>query len=144
LLLLAIEMNVAHVHVSGYANGDGDPVCFSDPEDTAIPELQSWCHELTSNSRQRCATNLLRQLKAISATIKSHVGSRYNISQVERTSLRQKWQTSVSQQIATSEKRFKHSPDSDGDLVNALLHNRGIMPRLKQVFPVFAIDIYDL
>lgn len=88
--------------------------------------------------------NLLRQLKAVSATIKSHVGSRYNISQVERASLRQKWQTSVPQQMTTSEKRFKHSPDSDGDLVNALLHDRGIMPRLKQVFRIFTIDIYNI
>ena len=138
---LAPHPYVFHPYALGHAKGDGEPVCFSNSDDTGVPEVQSWCHQLTSNSRQRCATNLLRQLRSILATIRSYVGSRYNISPSERALLQRKWQTPVVQQMTTSEKRFKHSPDSEGDL-NTLLHDRGIMPRLKQVIPAFTIDIH--
>lgn len=136
LLFLATHLYMIQPRALGHAKGDGEPVCFSNAEDTGIPAVQSWCHQLTSDSRQRCATDLLRELETILATIKSYVGSRYNVSPAERTLLQRKWQTPGVNQKATGDnhqKRFKHSPDSDGDL-NTLLYGRGIIPRLKQVF----------
>ena len=133
LFFIATHLFMMQPYALGHAKGDGQPVCFSNPEDTGIPAVQSWCHQLTSDSRQRCAINLLRELETILATIKSYVGSRYNISPAERTSLQRKWQTPRVNKNVRSEKRFKHSPDADGDL-NALLYGRGIIPCLKQVF----------
>lgn len=135
LLFLVAHLYMIQPHALGHAKGDGEPVCFSNSEDTGIPAVQSWCHQLTSDSRQRCATDLLRELETILVTIRSYVGSRYNISPAERILLQRKWQTPGVNKTAifdNHQKRFKHSPDSDGDL-NALLHDRGIMPRLKQV-----------
>ena len=44
-----------YIRLKGQVKGDGEPSCFSNVEDTGIPELQQWCHQLTIASRERAA-----------------------------------------------------------------------------------------
>ena len=42
-----------YVRLKGQVKGDGEPSTFSNVEDTGIPKLQKWCHQLTLSSRDR-------------------------------------------------------------------------------------------
>ncbi|CDO69419.1 hypothetical protein BN946_scf184791.g14 [Trametes cinnabarina] len=51
-----------YVRLTGQVKRDGDATCFSNLEDTGVPELQKWCHELTVAPRAKAARELLNQL----------------------------------------------------------------------------------
>jgi hypothetical protein len=74
--------------------GDGEASCFSNLEDTAVPDLQQWCHQLTVSSRERAARNFLSHLKTFANSVRAYVQGIGDITAADRTLLREKWESS--------------------------------------------------
>lgn len=79
----------------GQVQGDGDPSCFSNVEDTGIPELQDWCHQLTVASRERAARNFLTHLKTFVYSVKVYLEGIGGVTEADREALREKWESSM-------------------------------------------------
>ena len=73
--------------------GDGDPTCFSNLEETGVPELQKWCHTLTITSRERAARSFRTQLRAFATTVQSYIDNIGKVNDDDRAALREKWQS---------------------------------------------------
>jgi len=80
--------------VSGQVKGDGQPSCFSNINDTGIPDLQQWCHKLTISSRERAARTFMAHLKAFTQSVQSYVQGIGDVTAIDRESLREKWESS--------------------------------------------------
>ncbi|KAG9038318.1 hypothetical protein FRB95_001730 [Tulasnella sp. JGI-2019a] len=80
-----------YIRLSGQVEGDGEPTCFSDKEDTQIPAVQVWCHQLTVSSRERTARSFLQQLKTFLANVQSALHHMSTVSEADRTTLRERW-----------------------------------------------------
>ncbi|GJE84682.1 nuclear GTPase SLIP-GC [Phanerochaete sordida] len=83
-----------YVRIKGQVKGDGDPTCFTKPEDTGVPALQEWCHALTVSSRERAARTFLAHLKAFSTQVKTYVAGIGDVTVADREALREKWESS--------------------------------------------------
>ena len=77
----------------GQVKGDGEPTCFTNPEDTGIPALRQWCHQLTVASRERSARNLFTQLKIFVTSVESYIHGMTDVTAADREYLRQKWES---------------------------------------------------
>jgi len=73
--------------------GDGDPSCFNNKDDTGIPSLQTWCHDLTVSARERVAKKFLQQLATFFQSVSSYVSDLEGVSVQDRIDLRDKWET---------------------------------------------------
>ncbi|KAF8974240.1 hypothetical protein BDZ97DRAFT_1945601 [Flammula alnicola] len=82
-----------YVRLKGQVNGDGGASCFSNVEDTGIPELQKWCHQLTISSRERAARTFMMHIKAFAQSIQSYVQGIGDVTAVDREALREKWES---------------------------------------------------
>ncbi|KAJ8086531.1 hypothetical protein PM082_005354 [Marasmius tenuissimus] len=82
-----------YVRLNKQVKGDGEPTCFSRAEDTGIPDLQKWCHTLTSTSRGRTARVFLHQLKTFSNSIVGYIRGIGEVTPADRDSLRQQWES---------------------------------------------------
>ncbi|KAJ3011389.1 hypothetical protein NUW54_g2186 [Trametes sanguinea] len=58
-----------YVRITGQVKGDGSPACFSNVEETRIPDLKKWCHHLTEASRMRAARGFREHLTTFSRSI---------------------------------------------------------------------------
>lgn len=79
---------------SRQVKGDGEASCFSNLEDTAVPSLQEWCHQLTVSSRERAARNFLSHLKTFANSVRAYVQGIGDVTVADRTLLREKWESS--------------------------------------------------
>lgn len=75
--------------------GDGGPSCFTSAEDTGVPALQEWCHELTIHARERSARSLLNNLATFLRSVRSYVGDMEGVSVVDRLALAAMWESNV-------------------------------------------------
>lgn len=125
--------------------GDGGPSTFADDEQTEVPDLRKWCKKLTVTSRQRTAKSFLETIRVFAQSILSYVDGLEGISEVERESMRRKWQTPEESSSDEEDdpyawigkpwnedgllnQRAKSPPrDATGNLI-------GIMPRLRDEF----------
>ncbi|THG94658.1 hypothetical protein EW026_g6853 [Hermanssonia centrifuga] len=82
-----------YVRLKGQVKGDGDPACFTKFEDTGIPELQKWCHQLTVSSRERAARNFMTHLKTFATSVKGYVQGIGDVTVADRDALREKWES---------------------------------------------------
>jgi hypothetical protein len=73
--------------------GDGDPNCFSSKEDTGIPPLQKWCHDITVSARERVAKKFLHHLSTFLQQVSSYVSDMEGVSIQDRVTLRNRWET---------------------------------------------------
>jgi len=62
-------------------------------QDTGIPDLQKWCHQLTIASRERAARTFFAHLKTFAQSIHTYVNGIGEITAVDRESLREKWES---------------------------------------------------
>ncbi|KAG6872791.1 hypothetical protein C0995_006520 [Termitomyces sp. Mi166 len=81
-------------NVRGQVKGDGGPTCFTRAENTGIPDLQQWCHQLTISSRERSARNFLAHLKTFATSVQSYVQGIGDVTSADREDLRRKWESS--------------------------------------------------
>ena len=81
--------------VTGQVKGDGDPSCFTKADDTGIPALQTWCHQLTISSRERAARNFLTHLKTFANSVKTYVQGIGDVTVADREALRAKWESDL-------------------------------------------------
>ncbi|KAK0206486.1 Dynamin family-domain-containing protein [Desarmillaria ectypa] len=82
-----------YVRLTKQVEGDGDPACFSNVEDTGIPALQEWCHALTLSSRERSARNFLAHLQTFSVSIQTYMNGISGVTATDREALRSKWES---------------------------------------------------
>ena len=75
--------------------GDGGPSCFVNAEDTGVPALQEWCHELTIHARERSARSLLNNLATFLRSIRSYVDDMEGVSVADRLALAEMWESNV-------------------------------------------------
>ncbi|KAF9006452.1 hypothetical protein BDQ17DRAFT_284172 [Cyathus striatus] len=80
-----------YIRLKGQVKGDGEPNCFSNIQDTGIPDLQKWCHQLTISSRERAARNFLTNLKTFANSIQCYVQGIGDVTVADRESLRSRW-----------------------------------------------------
>ncbi|THH33781.1 hypothetical protein EUX98_g424 [Antrodiella citrinella] len=83
------------IMLRGQVKGDGEPACFSNIEDTGVPELQKWCHSLTVSSRERAARNFLTHLKTFANSVRTYVQGIGDVTVVDREIMREKWESSM-------------------------------------------------
>lgn len=119
--------------------GDGKPACFSRIKDTGIPDLQSWCHEITLASRERSAQNFLTEIKNFAKSVGTYVKGFAEVSDQDRDVLREIWESNdgkfYSKCLAYSTSTNPRL-DSDGNPI-------GIVPRLVKVSaPNLEIEIW--
>lgn len=77
----------------GQVTGDGKASCFSNAEDTGIPALQDWCHQLTVASRERAARGYRLHVKTFATTVQSYIQGIEGVTVADRKSLRDKWES---------------------------------------------------
>ncbi|KAG1755777.1 hypothetical protein EDB19DRAFT_1956649 [Suillus lakei] len=82
-----------YVRITGQVKGDGDPSCFSNVEDTGIPSLRQWCHQLTISSRSRAAKQFHTHLKTFANSVRVYVDGIGDVTIADRESLREKWES---------------------------------------------------
>ncbi|OAX43900.1 hypothetical protein K503DRAFT_846915 [Rhizopogon vinicolor AM-OR11-026] len=82
-----------YVRIKGQVKGDGDPSCFSNPEDTGIPALQKWCHQLTISGRSRAAKQFHTHLKMFANSVQVFVDGIGDVTGADREALRDKWES---------------------------------------------------
>ncbi|KAL5632722.1 hypothetical protein ACGC1H_005617 [Rhizoctonia solani] len=84
-----------YIRIKQQVKGDGEPNCFMNPEDTEVPALQEWCHQLTLSSRERSARNLLHNLTTFLRSIKSYVDKMEGVNVADRQVLAKLWESTV-------------------------------------------------
>ncbi|KAJ8590321.1 hypothetical protein M405DRAFT_897528 [Rhizopogon salebrosus TDB-379] len=82
-----------YVRITGQVKGDGDPSCFSNFEDTGIPALQQWCHQLTVSGRSRTAKQFHTHLKTFANSVQVYVNGIGDVTAADREALRDKWES---------------------------------------------------
>ncbi|KAF7313741.1 hypothetical protein HMN09_00531200 [Mycena chlorophos] len=87
-----------YVRITKQVKGDGDPSCFTNVNDTGIPEVQKWVKTLTVSSREHAARTFLTQLKTFAADVRSFAAENISVTPAERDALREKWESGVPQQ----------------------------------------------
>ncbi|KIY51603.1 hypothetical protein FISHEDRAFT_11570, partial [Fistulina hepatica ATCC 64428] len=100
-----------YVRITGQVRGDGEPACFTSVEDTGIPALQQWCHQLTTNARETCATRFRKQLEAFIKGVRSYVAGIGNVTAADREALRKQWESKAD----ILPFNFNESDDDDDD-----------------------------
>jgi len=98
-----------HIH-SGQVKGDGRPSCFSNIQDTGIPDLQRWCHELTIASRERSARSFLTQIQLFCQTVKNYVQGIGDVTLNDREALRAKWESRETNEATRYDQASNLSP----------------------------------
>ncbi|KAJ7228734.1 hypothetical protein GGX14DRAFT_414563 [Mycena pura] len=82
-----------YVRIKKQVKGDGDPTCFTNVQDTGIPDLQEWCHHLTKSTREHAARKFLTQLAAFAKDVKQYVFGVGGVTLGDREMLREKWES---------------------------------------------------
>ncbi|KAJ3505751.1 hypothetical protein NMY22_g17470 [Coprinellus aureogranulatus] len=62
-----------YVRITKQVQGDGEPVCFTNVDDTGIPALQDWCHELTRPFREEAALQYIWILTSLASSIRTYL-----------------------------------------------------------------------
>jgi hypothetical protein len=72
---------------------DGDPNCFSNKDETGIPALQKWCHEITLGPRERVVKKFLCHFATFLQQVSSYVSNVEDASGniQDRITLRDRW-----------------------------------------------------
>ncbi|KAH8118439.1 hypothetical protein DFH11DRAFT_1849817 [Phellopilus nigrolimitatus] len=104
-----------YIRIKKQVKGDGDAACFSNVEETGVPELQKWCHTLTVKSRDRAAKSFRNHLRVFSTSVKSYVDSFGTVSEADRESLREKWETAPEPELLTMDVEDDEDEDRDSD-----------------------------
>ncbi|TBU32140.1 hypothetical protein BD311DRAFT_775680 [Dichomitus squalens] len=84
-----------YVRIKGQVKGDGDPTCFTRPEDTGVPALQQWCHQLTVSSRSRAARNFLNHLTTFAKTVRVFLQGVGEVTEADRLAMKEQWESDM-------------------------------------------------
>lgn len=103
-----------YVRLKGQAQGDGEPSCFSKVEDTGIPDLQKWCHQLTLSSRDRAARAFLTNLKTFANSVRQYLDNTAQITELDRATLKEKWESGAVHDPEDDPYGLGYDDDDDG------------------------------
>jgi hypothetical protein len=117
----SMAVGISRISLTGQVKGDGQPSCFSDVEDTGIPGLQNWCHNLSIDAREQSAHNLLDCLRTFAKSIQTYVEGIGDVTNADRETLRRQWESSVT--VIYGEGKVHHA------------NQTSITPRLYNVSP---------
>ncbi len=79
----------------GQVKGDGDPTCFTKTDDTGVPALQQWCHQLTVSSRSRAARTFLSHLTTFAKTVRVFLEGIGEVTETDRLAMRDQWESDM-------------------------------------------------
>ncbi|KLO16323.1 hypothetical protein SCHPADRAFT_823334 [Schizopora paradoxa] len=102
-----------YIRITKQVKGDGEPSCFSSINDTGVPELQEWCKTLTVASRERGARSFRNHLRVFATSVKTYIQSFGTVSESDRTTLRDQWQTKQRLVQMNNDDRDSDSEDED-------------------------------
>ncbi|KAL0949749.1 hypothetical protein HGRIS_009787 [Hohenbuehelia grisea] len=105
-----------YMRLTNPAKGDGRPHCFQNVEDTGIPALQQWCHEITLSLHEHAAQALTTQLKAFATTIQAYTQEISEADAQGCDALRKMWQTK-SPLVVKEDPDPNSQPDPDTALI---------------------------
>ncbi|KAK1224421.1 hypothetical protein PQX77_012717 [Marasmius sp. AFHP31] len=131
-----------YVRLNKQVKGDGEPTCFSRAEDTGIPDLQKWCHTLTSTSRGRTARVFLHHLKTFSNSIVGYIRGIGEVTPADRDSLRQQWESKwPGSKAMEAAEMWQYTLEDDPFTIKPERQElgNGVAPRLAKEF-ISAID----
>lgn len=111
-----------YVRLKGQVQGDGEASCFTNVNDTGVPDLQRWCHQLTVSSRERAARNFLSHLNAFAKSIQTYVEGAADVTTGDREALREKWESTPLAQHGIAQAM---AWDGAGDAFDAILGGLG-------------------
>lgn len=94
-ITIATHQTLYLIFVAEQVRGDGGPSCFVNVEDTGVPALQEWCHELTIHARERSARSLLNNLATFLRSIRSYVDDMEGVSVADRLALAEMWESNM-------------------------------------------------
>ncbi|QRW06436.1 GTPase SLIP-GC protein [Ceratobasidium sp. AG-Ba] len=84
-----------YIRINKQVKGDGGPSCFVNVEDTGIPALQRWCHQLTVSARERSARSLINNLATFLRSIRAYMDDIEGVSVADRIALAEMWESNV-------------------------------------------------
>ncbi|KDQ10535.1 hypothetical protein BOTBODRAFT_163630 [Botryobasidium botryosum FD-172 SS1] len=126
-----------YIRIKGQLKGDDQPACFSQAEDTGIPQLRAWCHKLTMQPRERAAKAFRDQIRVFAGSVKSRIENLGVFTETDRALLRRKWQTPVPRQVLQGRLRRVDSGQKTGvsrllelDFTQAVDDNVGSLRKL--------------
>lgn len=82
---------------AGQVKGDGDPTCFTKVDDTGIPALQEWCHNLTISSRSRAARSFLTHLTTFAKNVRMFLQGIGDVTEEDRLAMKDLWESDVAE-----------------------------------------------
>ncbi|KAL6302427.1 hypothetical protein BKA93DRAFT_737025 [Sparassis latifolia] len=128
-----------YVRLKSQVRGDGEPTCFSKLDDTGIPELQEWCHQLTVSSRERAARNFLAHLRTFVDSVRTYVQDSGDVTASDREAMRAKWESTPALRYGWSDDSY-HELSTDDEHTEAIKQEAGnavgVTPRLVKDFEV--------
>ena len=77
-------------------DGDSESACFATIDETGIPALQAWCHELTLLLHEKAALTLLTQLQAFVHSFSSFVEGTPGLTEEDAVALADAWESDMS------------------------------------------------
>ncbi|TEB25908.1 hypothetical protein FA13DRAFT_1777161 [Coprinellus micaceus] len=105
-----------YLRLQGRSEDDGPSECFSNAEQTGIPSLQKWVHEITASSRHKGATAFLSQLFAFTQQPRTFLIQ-------TRRALRLRWETGKGKETGMSHRLSKGFSDAVEDFVDTLIQH---------------------
>ncbi|KAH9832231.1 uncharacterized protein C8Q71DRAFT_267535 [Rhodofomes roseus] len=88
-----------YMRIYSHIVGDGEPYCFSEPDDTGIPQIQQWCYNLGHVRRRNACPGLLTRLSILVESIRSY-SEDVDLSDVAKANsedMRKLWQTGLAE-----------------------------------------------
>ncbi|KAH8084307.1 hypothetical protein BXZ70DRAFT_1011998 [Cristinia sonorae] len=80
-----------YVRITGQIEGDGEPVCFENVEDTGIPDIQQWCHALTIGARSQAVADLLIDIETHALSVQDYAQVVTSVTPEVLSVFRKKW-----------------------------------------------------
>ncbi len=130
----------------GQVKGDGDPTCFTKVDDTGVPALQEWCHQLTISSRSRAARNFLTHLNTFAKNVRVFLQGVGEVTEADRLAMKDQWESYAPDEedrfgIASSDGAWPEYEDYGQEKLYTMPQTKvgpdgepiGVAPRLRKV-----------
>ncbi|TFK83640.1 hypothetical protein K466DRAFT_528541 [Polyporus arcularius HHB13444] len=136
-----------YVRIKGQVKGDGDPTCFTKVDDTGVPALQEWCHQLTISSRSRAARNFLTHLNTFAKNVRVFLQGVGEVTEADRLAMKDQWESYAPDEddrfgIASSDGAWPEYEDYGQEKLYTMPQTKvgpdgepiGVAPRLRKEF----------
>jgi len=89
---------------TGGVRVDGNSTCFSNADETGIPNLRRYCHLLTASSHRKVAFRRLKDIKALAQVARSTISIVSEGAEKDQEKVRFKWESRLMRNALPDEK----------------------------------------